>query len=346
VTQHYGLAISSLRQISEQADANMPTILMCCFLFVLIESLRGNYDQAKCHLLSGTNIIVSAASATGTLPSLALRTVATMFQAVASQVSVVSDNFLLPDLRPLAVPMKKYSSPSQGLRDLDEAEEVLNALDDMLSGMWSDHIGEWDGDLYDEDDDFEAVTEEQWTLLDTLHRQWKIGFEDLLGRIARNPQEAQASEKRILKLKNQGRLWELWLIEDCPRTIWSALSSSAPSPRLSVPQANQILDELEVLWKDSAEHPSFGLKCDFVTSFFQMYHFCHDSTVRRRVIALLRSRRRMEIFWDSFQLADILEDNLARRELGLKTPRWPEIGPYSKDKTLLVLRPAPTSQTA
>ena len=91
------------------------------------------------------------------------------------------------------------------------------------------------------------------------------------------------------------------------------------------------------MWSKSKQ-PVYGLKTDLTTALYQLYVFCADEAVRRRIISMLRSRRRREILWDSLELANFLEVDMARRAAGSQTERWPDIGPSPDDSALVVFK--------
>ncbi|KXJ87259.1 hypothetical protein Micbo1qcDRAFT_167614 [Microdochium bolleyi] len=69
--QHYNDAIAGLLRAQNSVSAvtpaptsiDMDQVLICCFLFVLLESLRGNYSEALRHLEAGVCIIVDSKEA-------------------------------------------------------------------------------------------------------------------------------------------------------------------------------------------------------------------------------------------------------------------------------------------
>jgi len=136
----------------------------------------------------------------------------------------------------------------------------------------------------------------------------------------------------------------------------------APEPAdLTPEECSALLDQVDLLWY-SPTRPKYGLKVDLLTAIYQLYVYCEDEDVRRRIIGMLRARRRREIIWDSAALADFLEKDMARkREWDLaaaaaaavaseaaevqaaenvrKYSRWPDIGPSPKEHALVVFRP-------
>jgi hypothetical protein len=145
--------------------------------------------------------------------------------------------------------------------------------------------------------------------------------------------EFPRNQKRVVNLKIQYKLWELLLNEenlvvDC---------NNQHSAQLDAAECSLLLDDLDCLWSKSKQ-PLYGLKTDLTTALFQLYVFCTDETVRRRIIRMLRSRERREILWDSLELADFLETDMARRASGFQMARWPDIGPSPHNTALIVFK--------
>lgn len=332
----YNHAISELMKctrIAHTASDHLHTVLTCCFLFLLIETLRGNYSEAFCHLESGSNIIIDTQTS-GQPPDPVVAELAAMFHAISSQVSLFSDGRIFPDLTSSMAPMKKYKEPAATFRDLDEAEDVMNCFDDHLTHICWDLPQDW------EDDDSEV--NKQWNILTKQIEAWKPHFEGILKDFPADRPNSQ-QRKRVVNLKVQHKIWELLIDQDpCTDDDIEQRSDERERQKLSAEECNTLLDEMECLWGNTNQ-PQFGLKVDLITANFQLYAYCPDITVRRRIISILRSRRRREIAFDSRQLADFLELDLERRQAGLQKLMWPDVGPSPNDDTMLVYRPRNTA---
>ncbi|KAH8172153.1 fungal specific transcription factor domain-containing protein [Sarocladium implicatum] len=322
---HYNQAISELLQSKdphEDASSQLNTVLTCCFLFVLIECLRGDFEEAMRHLEAGSRLILETKADTES-PTKPMLELAPMFHALSSQLSLFVDDRIFPDLTGLVMPMKKYPMPVGKLRDLDEAEDVMNSFDDVLMSM----------------DNFEECSEECdkiWNDLQEQMKSWNEEFQALL--LNAPPTDQDDSEyRRIINLRTQYKLWQLLFEEDCEDDDHEC---GGPTATISPAECNVMLDEIEYLWRGTdTTRPQFGLKTDLITALFQLYVYCPDETVQRRIITLLRSRHRREIAWDSVELARYLEMHESQRMAGLVRKRWPNIGPSYESDALLVFRP-------
>jgi hypothetical protein len=323
---HYNDAISGL--IHERGSANdsttdLVTILTCCILFAILESLRGNSSEAIRHIKSGTELIANHKTSTY-LPNNDIEELAAMFHAIGGQVGLFSPNRIFADITPFMAPKKKYNKPAGKLRDLGEAEDVMNTFDDVVT-----HIS-WD--LEQDQDGNNSECEKQWAILRQRLQVWDTQFRAMVRNLVRTGEYTRNLE-RIVNLKIQYKLWELLLADESPVDG----CNNQPTGRLDAVECSLLLDDLDRLWSKSKQ-PLYGLKTDLTTALFQLYVFCDDVAVRLRIISMLRSRRRREILWDSLELAGFLERDMARRAAGCQTEIWPDIGPSPDESALIVFR--------
>ncbi|KAF5532188.1 hypothetical protein FMEXI_12585 [Fusarium mexicanum] len=327
VLRHYNEAISRLTG-NQDSLPDMSTVLTCCILFVILESLRGDFGEAIRHLESGTRILTNHVPRTY-LPNRDFQELASIFHAIASQVAIFSPERVFPDVTHLLMPAAKKQKRIEGeFRNLDEAEDVMNKFDDMVN-----HIS-WDLDQEWENEDSECNT--QWSILRENVQTWQCQFEVLVKKLSAGKEPID--NEKVLNLRIQHKLWELLIEEE------SSVDEDAEA-YLDPAECNILLDQLEKLWCNPSR-PRFGLKIDLTAALFQLYVYCTDENVRHRIIFMLRAQSRREIIWDSGQLADFLENDMVLRAVGLQTDRWPEIGPSANDGALLVFRPKSSRESS
>ncbi|KAH7233660.1 hypothetical protein BKA59DRAFT_320102 [Fusarium tricinctum] len=314
---HYNEAISKLRATGASA-LDLSTILTCCILFVILESLRGDFSEAVRHLESGIRILANNPKTY--LPNRDFQELATIFHAISSQVAIFSPERVFPDVMHLLPPTKEQKKLTEEFRDLDEAEDVMNKFDDCVN-----HIS-WDLDQDWEDETSECNT--KWKMLKEDVDEWERQFEVLVQKLTKCGQ--WIDQEKVLNLRIQHKLWELLINNES--------EENESDTGLDATECNLLLDQLEQLWCNPAR-PRFGLKIDLTAALYQLYVYCDDIAVRQRIILLLRSHTRREIIWDSAQLADFLDMDMAQRAVGLQQEKWPDIGPSSSDKALLTFRP-------
>ncbi|KXJ89860.1 hypothetical protein Micbo1qcDRAFT_184491 [Microdochium bolleyi] len=336
--QHYNQAISSLVKARDTTN-DMVTTVTCCFLFVLLESLRGEYGEALRHLEAGMTILAEHRPTTA-LPNRDVQELASMFHAIGSQVALFAETRIFPDISRFQAPMKKYKRRTNELRDLDEAEDVLNAFDDLINIITIDLEQDWDNP--------DSECNRQWEAMRISIQDWYEQFNALVDRMLRDG-EYDNNIQKITNLKVQYKMWEL-LMEvgaecdgaGCPDSSYSTDNSEVgPTPEppaMDAAECSALLDEVDKLWYDS-DAPRFALRTDLLTAIFQLYVFCLDEAVRLRIINMLRARRRRQIIWDSAALADFLERDMAQRRCGARLDRWPDLGPSPSADALVVFRP-------
>ncbi|GKU16438.1 unnamed protein product [Fusarium langsethiae] len=297
---HYNESISKLAY-SHDTTPDLSTILTCCILFIILESLRGDFEEAIRHLESGIKILSNHTPRTY-LPNGQVQELATIFHAISSQVTIFSEDRIFPDFR-----------------DLDEAEDVMNKFDDVINQI------SWDMDQNWGYEESECVV--RWVKLSQEVRDWKTQFDVLIHKLTQNGKR-QVHVERIVNLRIQHKLWEVLLDSEC----------NEDEADIDPTECNLLLDQVEQLWCNPA-NPRFGLKIGLTAALYQLYVYCTDDQVRHRIITLLRSQKRREIIWDSGDLANFLEKDMWQRAIGLQTERWPDIGPSKDEGALLVLRP-------
>jgi hypothetical protein len=225
--RHYNEAIHDLvheGDSTSESTTNLVTILTCCVLFALLESLRGNFREAIRHIKSGTELIANHKPSTY-LPNHDIEDLAAMFHAISGQVGIFSHNRLFADMTQFMTPKKKYSRPAEKLRDLVEAEDTMNTFDDVAN-----HIT-WD--LNDDCEGGDSECKEQWAILRQRLTVWEYQFSAIVTDIA-GSDEYSKNLDRIVNLKIQYKLWELALGEDgpevdCGNTARNATSSLTTS---------------------------------------------------------------------------------------------------------------------
>ncbi|KAL3588215.1 hypothetical protein FPOAC2_14114 [Fusarium poae] len=319
--RHYNEAIADLLRdkISPNDTAtDLVTVLTCCVLFALTESLRGNFGEAIRHIKSGTELIANHRPSVY-LPNRDIEELATIFHVIGGQIGLFSEDRLFADITQFLVPKQKYSRPAGKLRDLDEAEAVMNTFDDIVGYI------SWDLDEDGDDDDDNSESCKQWEALQQRLQAWGHQFKAITQDLV-NSGDYERNWERIANLKIQYKLWELLLDENEEETT-----------QIEVADCNILLDNLGRLWNKSSR-PFYGLKTDLTTALYQSYVFCPNQAVRRRIICMLRSRRRREILWDSFELANLLETDMAKCAAGIETEKWPTIGPSPNEGALIVFR--------
>ncbi|KAF5661441.1 hypothetical protein FHETE_8503 [Fusarium heterosporum] len=315
---HYNEAISNLR-FKQDSVLDTSTILTCCILFVILESLRGDFTEAVRHLESGIRILASHTPKTCP-PNRDVQDLATIFHAIASQVAIFSQGRLFPDVTHLLPADLVENCPTGEFQNLDEAEDVMNRFDDCVS-----HIS-WDLDQNWDDEESECNT--KWRILEQDVRDWEFRFETLVNKLMSSGRPFD--QEKLLNLRIQHKLWQLMIYNEC--------TDGETETGLDSVECNILLDQLEKLWCNPTR-PRFGLKIDLTAALYQLYVYCSDTLVRQRIIFLLRYHRRREIVWDSVHLADFLARDLARRATGLQQEKWPDIGPSADENALLVFRP-------
>ena len=319
--QHYNKAITSMAsRMSSAALSDIRLVLVCCLLFILLENLRGAQSEAMRHLAAGAKVITSLAVQTTKSDDL-IQELATIFCRIGVDVTLFTEYTLLPDLTPYTEPLLGNGDISQPFPSLSAAESSLEELKILFSRYCEECSG---------DDGAECRFWELpgWKQLMTQFDGWSIRYHlTPKGLLSENPSPQERYRSHLLDLER--RLWYVTFHDEMGEA-----SKQGPSCYLY----HDILDQVELLQSLSTTScPIFSLKADIVAAIILAYTFCPSADVRQRAIALLRSRDRREIVWDSGDVADFLETDFRNRLTGVDATEWPEVGPSLEPGALLVI---------
>ncbi|CAH0044328.1 unnamed protein product [Clonostachys solani] len=321
VTQQFTNAISRLVPLMSQAKPeNTMLVLICCLLFVFIESLKGSQTEALRHLTAGCRLLTSLRDPPPELEG-KLREIATVFRGLGSVVNMFNEDKIIPDLAPYAQLPKGYEDPTKPYESLDEAEQALAHLDLFLSDMHCAHDNS-EGPFPER---LKEINEETFQILGRRFRKWEARFEKTLETL-RPPHSYEH-----LNLKLQRQLWAQMMKQPY-----------GEEPIIDVEQCMSFMDQVEELLEmTNPTQRVFTAKADLIPVLVVVYGSCPVAKVRKRAIALLRLRSRREGFWDSGEAADFLQLDLDKCLAGQKGTGWPAVGPSTAQGALLVFRPKP-----
>ncbi|EPE34444.1 Zn2/Cys6 DNA-binding protein [Glarea lozoyensis ATCC 20868] len=94
--KHYSLSITNLQEVIATGDSSIEPILSCCALYVVFDSLRGNYAAAATHLKAGMKLLADYLSNTMRNKTESGEQIVRAFTALGLQVGTFIDS-VLPD---------------------------------------------------------------------------------------------------------------------------------------------------------------------------------------------------------------------------------------------------------
>ncbi|CAH0038146.1 unnamed protein product [Clonostachys rhizophaga] len=321
VTQQFTSSISRLVPLMSQAKPeNTILVLICCLLFVFIESMRGSQTEALRHLTAGCRLLASVRDLPPELEG-KLREIATVFRGLGSVVNMFNEDKIIPDLASYAELPKGYEDPTKPYESIDEAEKALAHLDMFLSDMHCTHDNS-EGPFPER---LKEINEQTFRSLGRRFRKWEARFERTLESL-RPPHSYE-----LLNLKLQRYLWAQMMKQPY-----------GEEPVIGEEKCMWLMDKVEELLEmTNPTQRIFTTKADLIPVLVVVYGSCPVTQVRKRAIALLQLRSRREGFWDSDKTADFLQLDLDKCLAGQKGTSWPAVGPSTAQGALLVFRPKP-----
>jgi hypothetical protein len=323
---HYNQAITQLTPLFQNPTGlDISHVLVCCLLFVSLESLRGSNSEALRHLESGVHLIAAHAGASEGQVRDLMQELATVFCFVGTDATIFMDKSMLPDITAHILPPAFISDASQPFATLAEAEDALAQLEISISLI--DYPGDEDCSGGSQKSSSESESwDPAWERLRQSYREWESRFDRAEAALKASISSARDQE-RYLRLELERLLWGLTFEPEDESQYVAAYFPKVP-------------DQIDrMLAAGAVSHARYTFRADIVPSVIMAYTCCSDTAVRERLIAQLRSRPRRELVWDSRSVADFLEKDLEDRRAGMKYPPWPEVGPSTKQGALLTLRP-------
>ncbi|KAL2108719.1 hypothetical protein VUR80DRAFT_3427 [Thermomyces stellatus] len=320
----YGQAMTVLGKMSREAPGVTATTLVCCLVFVAIECLLGNWEEALQHLRAGIAIIDStvpigdlmaladargALSGTGQLAS-DTDYVVRMFSALELSACLFKDGF-----RPIIALKLLRARRAAGLA-ISDLRESGNAPRDV----WSAH---------------RAASQ---FARDACALSWEWNFEPQ-GDVSRECEEllavGQELEWRLQRLSESpnasrpGTLAEVSMrIEMLHVTACKQLAQVSAPRSTSQPEVEAGFEEIVrrvgafrrsvAAQGPEAQGRRFVIDPGIISSVHFVVYNCADARIRERALGHLRDWPRREHFWDGPEVAMLLE---AGEEGGAELPK-------------------------
>ncbi|KAF4467987.1 hypothetical protein FALBO_5128 [Fusarium albosuccineum] len=307
--QKYSEAISYIKPLmAESSEDNIKTTLICCAIFICIESLHRRYADSDRHLRAGLQLLDSfretvrsrRATPEGSSDQRKyqdeqdfLDLLTKMFSSLSQNVAVFigDDSFSHLQHQTQVPEMGHPKTPFSGLAEAEDCLSSLNSFYDSFlfrqkaSSYGADHIhpaAEW----------FTISLNASRPLFQT----WNSRFQLCKTRCPAQqlpPQE----QRRVAMLSLHQATWSAFVKMDSPDEGFEREDYSIILERI---KAIISLD-------DSETRPLFTFGGHLVSELSTICASCKDADIRSKAISLLRSMRRREGVWDSWEVANVYE---------------------------------------
>ncbi|CAG9984098.1 unnamed protein product [Clonostachys byssicola] len=319
----YNDAVNQIKQtVTTNTVEHLQVSMVCCIIFVYIESLHGRVPEAIKHLQAGCLILSalrkyhtdkgSVAAFVPTMSTVLLR----IWQDFADFQAF--DTFYLPDLEPQ---IADIGDPTIPFPDAITAMEMLFAVDDVQSYLALSHHSKLPKETDSEDtpDDIKPLSLSH----DSIRFAFQSSKPTLQDWISRMGLFLKQHEKTAFPKDEQHRVQTLSLYH----TLCTGLAKlDSLDDELAPEDCHAILEKLALLFQADAENsgPTFALGGHLIPIISRVFGNVSDEGILRQCIEVLRSVRRREGVWDSHRLADLYEAAMNARpsveELGEELP--------------------------
>lgn len=326
--QQYNKSIAYLNNhMSVESGQSVEVVLMCCMLFISFESLQGNHDSSRRHLVSGAKILSQWQSSNHRKPSTMVeKHLLPMFTRLNVQIKALIDASLFD----LHIESLDYDLAPKSFSDLQEASNFFYILMDRLFDLIridENHISTWSSlsttfvdNIIVSDQSMSsewtptqlATAQEETQKLKSLFCQWLSRFDAFLSQSTVKMDNRELSAAILLRLHYTSS-WLLLItcgyrlesVFDQYRSQFEQIVSLSTS-LITVANAEGLRSRSFNIWLDMGVIPPL----------YYAATRCRDPLIRRRAIQLLR-RPRTEGAWDAGAAALVAERLCTLEEEGL-----------------------------
>lgn len=291
--QQYNKAIGYINNVdSMDTPYDVRCVLVCCLLFVCLESMSGRYSESIRHFKAGNHLLANLRSQHDAEPEVADE-LADMFARFGVGISIFMEETILPSKPDHAcgAALQVDPGPCVPFPSLNEASISLRQID-----VHYVHL------MFSEGDFQLAGREASFTMLEDRLSIWSSRFDETV-KAVRSRALSDAEQEQIMQMRLTQRLWQLFVPYD---TTCHPLSASR--------SFSAFLDEAEILARPfmAMKCRTFSLGGDLVGGLSLVSTLTTDSQIRSRALDLLRSLNRREGVWDSHEIIELHEATLAQ----------------------------------
>jgi hypothetical protein len=338
--EHYNRAISLLVLQSKPSGPPLDITLMVCILFVCIEFLQHNKENAISHVENGLRILSSLESEE---PNLSVtpwapgsrvvdNRIVQMFVRLATQCKFLGLEHKFPKLKSHSHGTER--SPGLGPPTFSSLMAAREAMDHFMeeSLRFLLQVEPFrDCPLPDA-----SLTAAQLDLLKELD-WWLFAFESLVQTSEQTMASQELEATKMLRIHH--RISKIWL---------STCLSLETAHDAYLSDFRAVVTLAESMVKTSMDYRTFSFEMGADPPLYFVALKCRHPVLRRQAIKILNSRHRQEAHWHSHQMASIGKYELLQAnilflvDLGIKTPEtdrlYCRLTPIPVKEVILTLR--------
>lgn len=297
-SQKYSQAISVIHPImAENKSLNIKITLLCCTIFICIENLQRRYADSVRHLKAGypllnhlSALVDLSKKTTGCgdyhIDRKLVTALSKMFLSLSKNIAAFTGDESFPQAE-LAEMSLDVGRPDVPFTNLDDAEDCLSAINSL-----SDNLLLGASTNPDFADPLEALS-----TLRPCFSAWNSRLQLLNS--SKQFQSPSTNDARRMALLS---LFQI---------TWSAfLQPRREDEGFQKQEYNMILDKIQeiVLIENVQSRPSFTFDGHLVCELSTICASCRDVEIRTKALGILRSIRRREGIWDSWEVANVYEN--------------------------------------
>lgn len=291
--QQYNKAIGYIKTLkSTDTLYDIQCVLVCCLLFVCLESMSGRYAESIRHFKAGTQLLANLQFQHDAELNIADE-LADMFARFGIGISIFMEEAIMPRKPNYDAPLQMDPGPSVPFPSLNEASISLRQID-----VHYIHL------MFSGSDSSLADGEVAFNLLEDRLTIWNSRFDETV-KAMQQQVLSDADQERVMQMRLTQRLWQLFMPYDltCDPTLASSSFSA-------------FLNEAENLAKPfiAMKQPTFSVSGDLVGGLSLVTTLATDARIRSRALDLLRSLNRREGVWDSRDIIELHEATLSHED--------------------------------
>lgn len=292
--QQYNKAIGYIRTLDTiDTKDDIQCVLVCCLLFVCLESMSGRYSESIRHFKAGVHLLATLQLKQDPGNLKIAGELADMFARFGIGISIFMEEAIMPRRRDYEASLHIDRGPGVSFSNFNEASLSLRRIDaDYIHLMFSGR----DSSLMDRDVAFQ--------MLEDRLAIWSSRFDETV-KAMQYQVLSDADQEQIMQMRLTQRLWQLFLPFDSTCQLISAPTSFST-----------FLDEAENLAKPfiAMKCPTFSVGGDLVGGLSLVTTLTTDPQIRSRALDLLRSLNRREGVWDSRDIIELHEATLSHED--------------------------------
>lgn len=308
------------------------TMMFCCLLFVCLENIFGRFEEGVRHMQAGARLFETfdLSAAPQDLQQI-MQEIATVLCRFCVDAFYLTDDYVIPNMTPYAPQLVELDDSPRPFLSITEAKDAIWDLDVKMSFSDYEEFCPSSSPCSSSPDSFAHSSSTSPSSISTsssyidsppkpdcstpecdMHKRlmelsepferWKTNFNLFVATQLDTSENSAEVQREILILMLRRCLWDIILFPEEDNT----------HPRL-LKLYNELIEMAECLYSFEASwlgRPMFTLDSDSIPALYFVATTCENPALIERITRLLRDSRRREGPWDSWKVADKIEEEI------------------------------------